>query len=211
MDGRMDTPLEVLLVLPGVLVQIQLTVNVCGTHTSVSHVRAQRTWFHFTLIAEVVVQNKMEPECFCVCNTWWGSLFWWEKWWHIMLFFFFHLIFFFWIGGGLQGSSLFFSGDDVYVLAHPCSKCLQTWTLWLYSRFLSCHSRWFGLPGRSASWSSLSESWGSCFCFEGGGLIFGRGGTGREFICLKIKYVTQLRFECACYSGLKLWNSTELS
>lgn len=75
-------------------------------------------------------------------------------------------------GGAVTGFLFVLLGDDVYVLARPCSKCLQTWTLWLYSRFPSCHSRWSGLSGRLASWSSLSESWGNAvlltFGFLGG-------------------------------------------
>lgn len=45
-----------------------------------------------------------------------------------------YMLFIFWVGG--SGFLFVLLGDDVYVLAHLCSKCLQTWTLWLYSSFL---------------------------------------------------------------------------
>lgn len=36
-------------------VEVQLTVNMSGIYTSVSHVKAQRTWFHFNPSIEVMV------------------------------------------------------------------------------------------------------------------------------------------------------------
>lgn len=98
----------------------------CGIHTSVSHVKAQRTWFHFTISIEVVVYIEMEPECLCVCIIDEGrcsderndDIY----------------AFIFWVGGSRFLFVLL--GDAVYVIAHLCSKCLQTWTLWLYSSFL---------------------------------------------------------------------------
>lgn len=69
--------------------------------------------------------TRWEPECLCVCIIDEGLCS--------------HernddmYAFIFWVGGS---GFLFVLLGDVYVLAHLCSKCLQTWTLWLYSSFL---------------------------------------------------------------------------